>query len=135
MTRVLINGSTGMLSVRAAQLLSQQHEVIVLGRRPPAGPIGHADWLVARLDRKQMLELLRAEQIETVIHLDLLGFDGPLPDHETTVQHNVIGTMELLGACRAASAPDYCAQPRLDLWRQPAQSALDYRRTPNQDAP
>ncbi|WP_322490404.1 NAD-dependent epimerase/dehydratase family protein [Chloroflexus sp.] len=102
MTRVLINGSTGMLSVQAAQLLSQQHEVIVLGRRPPAGPIGYADWLVARLDRKQMLELLRAEQIETVIHLDLLGFDGPLPDHETTVQHNVIGTMELLGACRAA---------------------------------
>lgn len=102
MTRVLINGATGLLSIRAAQLLSRQHEVIVLGRQAPAGPIGQADWLVARLDRKQLLELLRAEQIETVVHFDLLGFDGTLPDHETTVQHNVIGTMELLGACRAA---------------------------------
>ncbi|MEF3273264.1 MAG: NAD-dependent epimerase/dehydratase family protein [Chloroflexus sp.] len=102
MTRVLINGATGQLSVRAAQLLSQQHEVIVVGRYPPSGPIGHADWLTAHLDRKQWLELLRTEQIETVVHFDLLGFHEPLPDHETTVQHNVIGTMELLGACRAA---------------------------------
>ncbi len=102
MTRVLIKGASGALSVRAAQLLSQQHEVIVLGQQPPNGPIGRADWLAARLDRHQLIELLRAEQIETVVHTDLLGLDGPLPDHETTVQHNVIGTMELLGACRAA---------------------------------
>ncbi|MGB9738142.1 NAD-dependent epimerase/dehydratase family protein [Chloroflexus sp.] len=102
MTRVLINGATGALSVRSAQLLSQTHEVIVLGTQPPPGPIGRADWLVAHLDRQQWIELLRAEQIETVIHFDLLGFDRPLPDHETTVQHNVIRTMQLLGACRAA---------------------------------
>ncbi|WP_298818421.1 NAD-dependent epimerase/dehydratase family protein [Chloroflexus sp.] len=102
MTRVLINGATGQLSVRAAQLLSQQHDTIVVGRHPPAGPIGCAEWLTARLDRKQWLELLRTAAIETVVHFDLLGFNEALPDHETTVQHNVIGTMELLGACRAA---------------------------------
>ncbi|MBO9373226.1 MAG: NAD-dependent epimerase/dehydratase family protein [Chloroflexus sp.] len=102
MTRVLINGAKGMLSARVAQLLSQQDEVIVLGRQLPEAPIGRADWLTAHLDRHQLLELLRAEQIETVVHFDLLGFNEPLPDHETTVQHNVIGTMELLGACRAA---------------------------------
>jgi len=102
MMRVLINGAKGMLSARVAQLLSQQYEVIVLGRQLPEAPIGRAAWLTAHLDRHQLLELLRAEQIETVVHFDLLGFNEPLPDHETTVQHNVIGTMELLGACRAA---------------------------------
>ncbi|WP_322820886.1 NAD-dependent epimerase/dehydratase family protein [Chloroflexus sp.] len=102
MKRVLINGAKGMLSAQVAQVLSQHHDVIVLGQRPPTAPIGKADWLVARLDRHQLLELLRHEQIDTVVHCDLLGFDESLPDHETTVQHNVIGTMELLGACRAA---------------------------------
>lgn len=101
MTRVLINGISGMLGARIAQIISAQPgvDVIGLGRKQPPAPIGTAEWLTARLSGRQLIELLRAERIDTVIHLDFAGVEEHAPSREAAVQQNVLGSMELFGAC------------------------------------
>ncbi|NNJ13517.1 NAD-dependent epimerase/dehydratase family protein [Chloroflexales bacterium ZM16-3] len=101
MSRVLINGVDGVLGARVARRLSHEDDVTVIGlaRCEPPAPVGNAEWLVARLNGLQLVELLQAEQIDTVIHLAFAGADAPAPGHEAAVQQNVLGTMELLGAC------------------------------------
>lgn len=103
MRTVLINGIGGLLGARIARLLSSEDDVVVLGlsRQEPIAPIGRADYLVARLNGTQLVDLLRTEQIDTVIHLDFAGAEEPAPNREAAVQQNVLGTMELFGACVA----------------------------------
>jgi UDP-glucose 4-epimerase len=104
MTTILINGIDGLLGARIAQLLSAEPSVrlLGLGHAPPPAPVGRAEWLVADLSAPQLVELLRAEGVETVIHLAFLGAERPAPNREAAVQQNVLGSMELLGACTAA---------------------------------
>jgi UDP-glucose 4-epimerase len=104
MTRVLINGIDGRLGARVAELLSADPEVtlIGLGQTTPPAPIGRAELLKARLSGPQLVELLRAEAVETVIQLAFAGAEGPAAGREETVQQNVLGSMLLLGACAAA---------------------------------
>ncbi|MFQ3662401.1 MAG: NAD-dependent epimerase/dehydratase family protein [Chloroflexaceae bacterium] len=104
MTRVFINGIDGLLGARVAELISRDREarIIGLGRARPPAPVGRAEWFAARLSGKQFVELLRAEAIEVVVHLDFAGAERPAEDREQAVQQNVIGSMELFGACAAA---------------------------------
>lgn len=104
MSTVLINGIDGPLGARIAQLLSDDPAVRVLGlgQAAPAGAVGRAEWLVARLSGQQLAELLRAEGVDAVIQLAFLGAERPEPSREAAVQQNVLGSMELLGACAAA---------------------------------
>jgi UDP-glucose 4-epimerase len=104
MSRVLINGVGGVLGARVARRLSEADDLSVLGLagREPAAPVGRAEWLVAQLSGLQLVELLQAEQIDTVIQLDFAGADAPAHGREAAVQQNVLGTMELLGACAQA---------------------------------
>ncbi|HMQ30147.1 MAG TPA: NAD-dependent epimerase/dehydratase family protein [Chloroflexaceae bacterium] len=104
MTRVLINGIDGLLGARVAELLSAEPDVTVLGlaEGTPPAPIGRAEYLVARLGGRQLLELLRAEGVEVVVHLAFAGAERPARSREEAVQQNVLGSMELLGACAAA---------------------------------
>ncbi|NTW96976.1 MAG: NAD-dependent epimerase/dehydratase family protein [Oscillochloris sp.] len=98
---MLINGVGGVLGARVARLLCEQDDVAVIGlaHQEPCAPVGRAEWFIAQLNGLQFVELLQAEQIDTVIHLDFAGADFPVDSHEAAVQQNVIGTMELLGAC------------------------------------
>lgn len=104
MTRIFINGIDGLLGARVAELLSVVPDVHIvgLGRSKPPAPIGRAEWLAARLKGKQLVELLRTEGVEVVIHLDFAGVEWPAESRELAVQQNVIGSMELIGACAAA---------------------------------
>jgi UDP-glucose 4-epimerase len=103
MTKVLINGIDGLMGPMVARLLSADPsvELIGVGRTTPPAPIGRADWLSARLTGHQLAELLRAEAVDVVIHLDFAGAEGPAKSREAAVQQNVLGSMELLGACAA----------------------------------
>jgi UDP-glucose 4-epimerase len=104
MTRILINGIDGLLGARVAELLSACPDVTVLGvgqQRPPA-PVGRAEYLLAHLGGRQLLELLRSERVDVVVHLDFAGAERPAHSREEAVQHNVLGSMELVGACAAA---------------------------------
>ncbi|NJN18222.1 MAG: NAD-dependent epimerase/dehydratase family protein [Oscillochloris sp.] len=105
MIKLLINGIDTALGAQIADRLGAQYPdlaVIGLGRAKPPGPIGRAEWLSAALNGQQILHLLRSEQITTVIHVGFLGIDGPDASREAAVQQNVLGSMELFGACAAA---------------------------------
>lgn len=104
MTNVLINGIDGLLGAGVARLLSADPSVqlIGLGRSTPPAPIGRAEFLTAKLSGRQLAELLRAEAVDVVIHLDFAGAERAAPSREAAVQQNVLGSMELLGACAAA---------------------------------
>jgi UDP-glucose 4-epimerase len=104
MTRVFINGIDGLLGAKVAQLLSADPAVTVigLGQGTPPAPIGRAEYLTARLAGRQLLELLRSEGVEVVLHLAFAGAERPASSREEAVQQNVLGTMELLGASAGA---------------------------------
>ncbi|MEI7646463.1 MAG: NAD-dependent epimerase/dehydratase family protein [Chloroflexales bacterium] len=104
MSTVLINGIGGVLGASVARRLSEHDGVAVLGlaRHDLTAPVGRAEWLVARLSGIQLAELLRAEHVDTLIHLDFAGADALAENREAAVQQNVVGTMEVLGACAAA---------------------------------
>lgn len=104
MTKILINGIDGLLGPIVARLLSADPsvELIGIGRETPPAPIGRADWLAAKLSGRQMAELLRAEAVDVVVHLDFVGVERPAKSREVAVQQNVLGSMELLGAAAAA---------------------------------
>lgn len=104
MTKILINGLGSPLGAAVARRLSAQPDVAVIGlaRTTPPAPIGRAEWLTARLAGTQVAELLRAEAVDVVIHLDFAGADAPHANREEAIQQNILGSMELLGACAAA---------------------------------
>ncbi len=103
--RVLINGIDGLLGTHVSELLSAEPEVeqiIGLGRNRPPAPVGRAELLTTRLSGRQLAKLLQSERINTVVHLDFAGAERPTLSREEAVQHNVLGSMELLGACATA---------------------------------
>jgi UDP-glucose 4-epimerase len=104
MTKILINGLGSPLGAAVARRLSERPEVMLIGlaRTMPPAPIGRAEWLTARLKGRQVAELLAAEAVDVVIHLDFAGADAPAAGREEAIQQNVLGSMELLGACAAA---------------------------------
>jgi UDP-glucose 4-epimerase len=116
MTRVFINGIDGLLGARVAELISRDREarIVGLGRARPPAPVGRAEWFAARLSGKQFVELLRAEAIEVVVHLDFAGAERPAEDREQAVQQNVIGSMELFGAsCCSATLASMAPAPSI----------------------
>jgi UDP-glucose 4-epimerase len=118
MSTVLINGIGGVLGAYVARRLSEQDAVTVIGlaRREPPAPVGSAEWLVARLSGLQLAELLRAEHVDTVIHLDFAGADAPAEGREAAVQQNVLGTMEVLGACAAAGVSQVVVRSHIGIY-------------------
>lgn len=107
MTKVLINGIDGRLGARVAELLSVDASVALIGlcsAKPPA-PVGRAELLQARLSSQQLVELLRSEAVDVVIHLAFAGAEQPNVGREEAVQQNVLGSMLLLGACASAGVP------------------------------
>ncbi len=118
MSTVLINGIGGALGAQVARQISTHDEVTVLGlaRCEPPAPVGRAEWLVAHLNGVQLTELLRAEHVDTLIHLDFAGADAPAGGREAAVQQNVIGTMEILGACAAAGVSHVVVRSHIGIY-------------------
>ncbi|WP_129626863.1 NAD-dependent epimerase/dehydratase family protein [Candidatus Oscillochloris fontis] len=104
MRRVLINGVGGVLGARVARRLCEYDDIAVIGltRYEPVASLGRTEWLLAHLNGLQLVELLEAEQIDTVVQIDFAGTEAPVTSREAAVQQNVIGTMDLLGACLRA---------------------------------
>lgn len=101
MTTILISGIGTLLGARVAQALTEccDLRLIGIGTTPPGTMVGRAEVLVARLNGHQIAELLQSEHVDTVLHLDFLGEEQPARNREAALQHNVLGSMELLAAC------------------------------------
>lgn len=104
MTTTLVYGIDHLFGAAVARWLSMHTtgRLIGLGERLPAAPTGRAEILTATLDGRQLVELLRATQVQVVVQPTFVGEEAPVANREMACQQNVLRTMELLGACAVA---------------------------------
>jgi UDP-glucose 4-epimerase len=105
--RVLVTGGAGYVGSHAAKLLAEKgHQVVVIdnlaeGHRLAVGrlPIVVADLL----DRERLVSIMEENEIEAVMHFAALAYVGvSVREPAKYYQGNVVGTLSLLDAMRAA---------------------------------
>lgn len=98
---VLITGVAGYWGARVATRLGaeEQYRVIGLDAQQPAGPRNGLDFVLADVRNPLLVELLKAEGVDTVCHL---AFVSSVRRSESAFDANVMGTAKLLGACAEA---------------------------------
>lgn len=98
---ILVTGVSGQWGRRVARRLLSQPGVRVLGldRRPPEEPEAGLDFIKADTRNPLLTELLRVEQVDCVVHL---AFRERQQRTEDNFESNVLGTMQLVGACADA---------------------------------
>jgi UDP-glucose 4-epimerase len=101
-TKVLVTGVAGYWGYRVAQKLAAdpQYHVLGLDTVQPRNAIPGLDFVQADIRNPLLVELFRAEQVEVVCHL---AFKESARRSETAFDHNVMGTMKVLGACAESS--------------------------------
>ncbi len=106
MTTVLINGVDSVLGARVAQAIKKQTDAQLIGlaQQQPASIALNAldDVLVGTCKGPELVEVLQRNNVATLIHVDMAGEEQPAPNREAALQHNVLGSMALLGACASA---------------------------------
>lgn len=97
-TTVLLTGAAGFWGERvAARLLATgDHRVIGIDTRAPATPVEGLDFVAAATEDPRLAEFLALEGVEIVCHL---AFIETVTPRESAFRENVMGTMNLLGAC------------------------------------
>lgn len=98
MQTVVITGVSGYWGHRVAQQLLAMPDLRVLGvdRVPPSQPLPGLDFIKADIRNPLLIELLRAEQVDTLLHL---AWRERQWRREEDFESNVLGTMQLFGAC------------------------------------
>lgn len=98
---VLVTGVAGYWGARVATRLATRegYHVIGLDAEQPAGERNDLDFVLADVRNPLLVELLKAEQVDTVCHL---AFQHSTRRSEAAFDANVIGTTKLLGACAEA---------------------------------
>lgn len=109
MTTVLINGVDSVLGARVAQTVKAHTnaQLIGLAQQQPATSTSIAlnaldDMLIGTFKGPELVEVLQRNNVATVIHVDITGEEHPAPNREAALQHNVLGSMALFGACASA---------------------------------
>lgn len=94
---VAVTGVSGRWGRAVVQAL-QAHDLRLLGIdvRPPQPAIPGLDFVKADVRNPWLVDLLRVEQVDTVVHL---AWSERQRRSEATLENNVLGTMQLLGAC------------------------------------
>ncbi len=98
MQTIVVTGVSGYWGRRVAQQLLALPGVRVLGvdRRAPAEPLAGLDFIKADIRNPLLVDLLRAEQAHTLVHL---AWRERQMRHEEDFESNVLGAMQLFGAC------------------------------------
>ena len=96
-----ITGVSGSWGRRVAERLLATPDARVLGidRRPPDPPLAGLDFVKADIRNPLLAELLRVEQVQTLVHL---AWRERQWRREEDFESNVLGSMQLLGACAEA---------------------------------
>ncbi|MDF5754924.1 NAD-dependent epimerase/dehydratase family protein [Spongiactinospora sp. TRM90649] len=116
MTRtVLVTGVAGHIGARVASVLAADPEisrVIGVDTVPPPSPasdgglalggvpLGRTEYVKVDLRSPDITQVIAAADIDTVVHVNLVSTPSGEAGRAQMKEHNVIGTMQLLGACQ-----------------------------------
>lgn len=91
--------------IRSLQDSEVVERIVAVDLRQPVHPLGAAEFVRLDIRQPSIAGVLAEHGVDTVVHLDLQGTPSPLGRSRTAVKEtNVIGTMQLLGACQKAPA-------------------------------
>lgn len=105
--RVLITGVSGYLGSSIAANLEGSNEVeliLGLGLAEPPIPLERTEFVSADIRSPLIHKILTNSEIDTVVHADLTSSSARVGGRSAQKERNVIGTLQLLGACQRAQA-------------------------------
>ena len=103
--RVLITGVARHLGGQLAQILSASPEVeVVVGvdTTAPKADLGRTEFVRADIRNPIIAKVINTEQIDTVVHMNLIATPERAGGRTAMKEINVIGSMQLLAACQKA---------------------------------
>lgn len=120
---VLVTGVSRFLGARVANVLQADpgiERVIGVDTVPPSVPLGRTEVVRVDIRTPSIAKVISSARVDTVVHLNLVTSSSR--QRSATKEINVIGTMQLLGACQRSpymrklvvrsSAAVYGASPR-----------------------
>ena len=121
---ILVTGVSGFWGGQIASLLasSPDYHVIGLDSIPPQTTIKGLDFIQADVRNARLLDLLREEQVHTMVHLAFIESRQP---NEHAFETNVLGTMKVFAACREAGVQKIVVRSSTAVYgARPANSAF-----------
>jgi UDP-glucose 4-epimerase len=103
--RVLITGIAGYLAGRLARRLEQDpgvDYVVGVGLEEPSADLDRTEYIRADIRNPLTVKVLQTTEVDTVVHLHILATPTGVGGRSQMKEINVIGTMQLLGACQRA---------------------------------
>jgi UDP-glucose 4-epimerase len=103
--RVLITGISGFLAGRLARRLEQDpgvDYVVGIGLEEPSADLERTEYVRADIRNPLVVKVLQTTEVDTVVHLNILATPQGAGGRTQMKELNVIGTMQLLGACQRA---------------------------------
>ncbi len=103
--RVLITGISGHIAGRLARRLEQDPEVeyvVGVGLDEPTVDLERTEYVRADIRNPLTVKVLQTTDVDTVVHLHVLATPTGVGGRSQMKEINVIGTMQLLGACQRA---------------------------------
>ncbi len=98
---VLVTGVSRFLGARVASTLQADpgiERVIGVDTVPPVHPLGRTEFVRVDIRTPSIAKVISSAQVDTVVHLNLVT--SPPGQRSTAKEINVIGAMQLLGACQ-----------------------------------
>ncbi|MFI1967370.1 NAD-dependent epimerase/dehydratase family protein [Streptomyces pathocidini] len=102
---VLVTGVARQLGGRFVRRVQREPEVdrvIGVDAVRPAHHLGGAEFVQADIRHPTIAKVLAEHAVDTVVHMDVTGTPLGTRGRSTVKETNVIGTMQLLGACQKA---------------------------------
>jgi UDP-glucose 4-epimerase len=103
--RILITGISGYLAGRLAGRLEQDpgvEYVVGVGLEEPHADLDRTEFVRADIRNPLTVKVLQTTEVDTVVHLHILTTPAGAGGRSQMKEVNVIGTMQLLGACQRA---------------------------------
>lgn len=104
---VLVTGVARQLGGRFVRRIQRDPEVdrvIAVDAVPPEHHLGGADFIQADIRQPTIARVLAETAADTIVHLDVTGTPLGSGNRASLKETNVIGTMQLLGACQKSPA-------------------------------
>ena len=103
--RVLITGISGHLAGLLARRLEEDPDVeyiVGVGLEEPQADLERTEFVRADIRNPLTVKVLQTTEVDTVVHLNILATPSGVGGRSQMKEINVIGSMQLLGACQRA---------------------------------